>query len=170
MVEANAAIDYWGQWEFSARHRPRGWPPSWEKFTNRGSLIARGSPRHATHPVNVILNYAYGIAAGMSVRSLVSAGLDASVGFLHSDLDGRYSLAYDLLELLRPEIDAAIMPWISGHRWSRADFPTTRSGLVQLQPALARVVVERTVAAVPAARTEQAAGWLRDMIVAQPPG
>src|SRR5579864_472242 len=52
-----------------------------------------------------ILNYSYGVAAGMCVRSLISIGLDPCAGFLHADRTGRYSLAYDLMELLRPEID-----------------------------------------------------------------
>jgi CRISPR-associated protein Cas1 len=163
IIEANAAINYWEQWRFSLKHKHRGWPPSWVEFASRGSPIA-GSSRHATHPVNAMLNYAYGVVAGMCVRALTSIGLDPSAGFLHSDRDGRYSLAYDLMELLRPEIDEAILSWIVAHTWSRSDFPVTRSGIVRLQPALARVVVQRMTAAIPAARTQQAAEWLGEVI------
>ena len=166
LIEANAAIVYWGQWRFQLKHKTRAWPPSWAEFTNRSSPIA-GTPRHAVHPVNAILNYAYGIVAGMCVRSLTSIGLDPCVGFLHADRAGRYSLAYDLLELLRPEIDNAILPWIAHHTWARADFPVTQSGVVRLQPALARVVAQRTAAAVPPARTQLAAEWLGEVVLNQ---
>jgi CRISP-associated protein Cas1 len=168
MIEAKAAIDYWGQWRFALKHKQRGWPPSWAEFTLRGSPIT-GNPRHAVHPVNAILNYAYGVVAGMCVRSLTSVGLDPCAGFLHADRAGRYSLAYDLLELLRPEIDDAMLSWIADHTWTRADFPVTRSGVVRLQPALARVVAQRTVAAVPPARTQLAAQWLGEVVLRQVP-
>jgi CRISPR-associated protein Cas1 len=162
-IEGTAALDYWGQWQLALRHHARGWPQSWSEFHNRGSVIS-GSSQHATHPVNAILNYAYSVAAGLCVRSLIAAGFDPCAGYLHVDRHGRYSLAYDLLELLRPEIDHAILPWIASHSWRRADFPVTTSGIVRVHPNLARVVMQRTAAAVPPARVDKAADWLRDRI------
>lgn len=58
-------------------------------------------------------------------RTLAMAGFDPACGFLHADADGRYSLSYDVLELLRADIDAAILPWVASQTWKRADFPVT---------------------------------------------
>jgi CRISPR/Cas system-associated endonuclease Cas1 len=113
-----------------------------------------------------MLNYAYGVLAGMCVRSLAAIGLDPCVGFLHGDEPGRYSLAYDLLELLRAEIDHAMLPWIASRTWSRADFPVTRSGIVRVQATLVRVLAQRAVAAVPPTKVQGAAEWLGDMLLA----
>jgi CRISPR-associated protein Cas1 len=163
--EAQAGVDYWQRWQFPLRYHPRGWPASWCEFTVRGGRLG-GSPQHATHPVNAMLNYAYSIVAGMCVRSLHAAGFDPALGFLHSDTDGRWSLAYDLLELLRADIDAAILTWIASHRWRRADFPVTRTGIVRLHPNLARVVIQRTAAAVTLGTVDKATAWLADTVKA----
>jgi CRISP-associated protein Cas1 len=161
--EAQAGVDYWQRWQFPLRYHPRGWPPSWCEFNNRSGRLG-GSPQHATHPANAMLNYAYSIVASMCVRSLYAAGFDPALGFLHADSDGRYSLAYDLLELLRADIDAAILTWVAAHRWRRADFPVTRSAIVRVHPNLARVVMQRTVAAVPAGMVDKATAWLADTV------
>ncbi|MGH8628972.1 MAG: CRISPR-associated endonuclease Cas1 [Gammaproteobacteria bacterium] len=61
------------------------------KQTERG-------PRHATHPINAILNYGYSMLAGQVERAAVIRGLDVAVGSLHADSDGRRSLVYDLID------------------------------------------------------------------------
>jgi CRISPR/Cas system-associated endonuclease Cas1 len=66
-------------------------------------------------------------------------------GFMHADDNGRHSLSYDLLELLRVDIDAAILPWVQSHIWKRPDFTVTPQGFVRLQPTLAAVVAQRAV-------------------------
>ena len=55
------------------------------------------SHRHATHPINAILNYGCSMLAGQVERAAVTRGLDVAVGSLHADTDGRPSLAYDLM-------------------------------------------------------------------------
>jgi len=164
-IEANAALDYWSRWRFPMRFKPRGWPASWSEFANRVSGIS-GSPQHATHPVNAMLNYAYSIVAGLCVRSLFAVGFDPCFGFLHVERQGRYSLAYDLLELLRPEIDNAILPWIASRRWSRADFPVTKSGIVRVHSNLTRVVMQRVASAITTDRVDRAAAWLATVVAA----
>jgi CRISPR/Cas system-associated endonuclease Cas1 len=59
------------------------------------------------------------------------------------------SLTYDALELLRADIDAAILSWVASHKWRRADFPVTPEGVVRLQTSLAAVVAQRASAAIP---------------------
>jgi CRISPR-associated protein Cas1 len=78
-----------------------------------GTSLLSGGPRHATYPENAILNYAYSVAAAQVTRSLIAAGFDSTAGFLHADADGRHSLTYDALELLRADLDARILTWVA---------------------------------------------------------
>lgn len=57
-------------------------------------------------PVNACLSLAYTMAHGDAVTSIRAAGLDPLIGFHHDLLFGRESLACDLVEPLRPRIDA----------------------------------------------------------------
>ena len=52
--------------------------------------------------INAILSFVYTILANECANALSSVGLDAYVGFMHSDRPGRMSLALDLMEELRP--------------------------------------------------------------------
>ncbi len=163
-IEAQAALDYWSNRRFSLKHRRRNWPDQWTEFHYRASPIS-GGPRHAMHPVNAILNYAYSTAAAFLTRTLAMVGFDPACGFLHADAQGRYSLSYDALELLRADIDAAILPWVASVTWKRADFPVTPEGIVRLNAPLAAVVAQRTAELLPQTRLDAAAQWMREAIM-----
>jgi CRISPR-associated protein Cas1 len=113
--------------------------------------------------VNAILNYAYSIVAAQITRSLAAHGFDPACGFLHADAPGRYSLTYDVMELLRADIDAKIFAWIKSHTWKRPDFPVTPEGVVRLQPTLAAVVAQK--AALPQRQIDQAISWVADLVM-----
>ncbi len=51
--------------------------------------------------VNAMLSFAYSLCTGMCASALESVGLDAYVGFMHTDRPGRRSLALDLVEEFR---------------------------------------------------------------------
>lgn len=51
--------------------------------------------------VNAMLSFAYVLATGMCASALEAVGLDAYVGFMHTDRPGRRSLALDLVEEFR---------------------------------------------------------------------
>jgi hypothetical protein len=53
---------------------------------------------------------------------------------------------------------------VAAHRWRRADFPVTRSGIVRVHPNLARVVMQRTAAAVTPGMVDKATAWLADTV------
>jgi hypothetical protein len=76
---------------FELKYKKRNWPSQWTHFVYRASQIS-GGPRHATHPVNAILNYAYSVAAAQITRALIASGFDSTAGFLHADSNGRHSL------------------------------------------------------------------------------
>jgi CRISPR-associated protein Cas1 len=161
MVEANAAFEYYKAMPLELRHKPKLWPHAWKTWTARFSPIAaesRRSPRNAADPMNAVLNLAYTVAVNQLTRVLASHGLDPACGFLHSLKDYRASLAYDALELVRADIDTRILSFLASRLWSRADFPVLPSGVVRLQPSLARVVAAR--ATLPQITANAAAAWL----------
>jgi len=55
---------------------------------------------NASDPVNLTLNYAYGVLEGECRRAINTVGLEPSVGFLHdfSSYQTKQSLVYDLQE------------------------------------------------------------------------
>jgi CRISP-associated protein Cas1 len=61
--------------------------------------------RPSLDPVNALLSLSYTIAMGQVSRSIVSKGLDASLGFLHTPQPNRENLVLDIIEPLRPQID-----------------------------------------------------------------
>jgi CRISPR-associated protein Cas1 len=160
-IEAQAALDYWANWNFELKHKKRNWPDQWTHFSYRASPV-KGGPRHAIHPVNAILNYAYAVAAAQITRTLQAFGRDSLAGFMHADDNGRQSLSYDLLELLRTDIDNAILPWVQSHIWKRPDFPVTPEGLVRLQPTLAAVVAQKAMLLQKV--VDQAVEWLKSSL------
>src|SRR5262249_12348701 len=96
-------------------------------------------------------------------RSLQASGFDSAAGFLHADAEGRHSLTYDVLELLRADIDNAILPWVISHTWKRPDFPVTREGIVRLQPTLAAAAERRAMLAKKIIHS--AIKWSRDLTI-----
>lgn len=52
-------------------------------------------------PVNAMLSYLYTILASDITQAINSVGLDAQVGFLHTDKSGRCSLSLDIIEEFR---------------------------------------------------------------------
>jgi CRISPR-associated protein Cas1 len=66
---------------------------------------------NASDPVNLALNYAYGVLEGECRAAINSVGLEPSVGFLHesSSYQTKQSLVYDLQEPFRWIADVAVM-------------------------------------------------------------
>ena len=72
-----------------------------------------GSPRHATNPPNAILNYLYSVLESEARLAAAALGLDPGLGVLHVDTPARDSLACDLMEPVRPQVDAYLLDWIT---------------------------------------------------------
>ena len=106
----------------------------------RQSLVS-GSNRHATHPVNAMLNYAYGVLESQVRIATVAAGLDAALGHLHACHPGRVALVYDLMEPLRPLVDRLLVAFIQKTTFTYGDFLHANDGACRLHPQLARYVV-----------------------------
>jgi hypothetical protein len=68
-------------------------------------------------------------------------GLDPGMGVLHVDLRARDSLALDVLEAVRPEVDKFVVELITRRTFRSSDFFETRQGVCRLMPPLARELV-----------------------------
>jgi len=67
------------------------------------SRIVKSHQYNASDPVNLCLNYTYGVLEGECRKAINTVGLEPSVGFLHefSDYQTKQSLVYDLQEPYR---------------------------------------------------------------------
>jgi CRISPR-associated endonuclease Cas1 len=115
LVESRAAAAYWSAFRmlpitFPRKDQPRV-PIHWRVFGTRVSPLT-GSPRLAVNPPNAILNYLYCLLESESRLAATALGLDAGCGMLHVDTKARDSLACDLMEPVRPQVDAFLLDWI----------------------------------------------------------
>lgn len=79
--------------------------------------------------VNALLSFLYTLLAHEVTSALESVGLDPCVGFLHTDRPGRNSLAFDMMEELRPYMaDRLVLSLINRKQVNRSDFVERESG------------------------------------------
>jgi CRISPR-associated endonuclease Cas1 len=118
-------------------------------------------------PCNAALNYGYAVTLGNCTRALVGLGLDPSFGFLHhADAPGRLSLSYDLIELLRPRVDACVFRFLKSGPFDRKEFVESGSQVL-LGPRIAREVALRVLAEVPTDKCDEAARRIAKCILAR---
>jgi CRISPR-associated endonuclease Cas1 len=140
LIEAQAASAYWSAWRtlpicFPKNDLPRV-PEHWLSFGARISPLT-GSPRLAANPANAILNYLYAVLESESRLAAAALGLDPGLGVLHVDTPNRDSLACDLMEPARPQIDAYVLDWITRQPLRREWFFEQRDGNCRLMAPLA---------------------------------
>ena len=148
LVEAQAAYAYFAAWQML----PLRWkgigrkpiPPEWRHVVARPSMVS-GRNRHATHPVNAMLNYAYAVLESQVRITTVSQGLDPTIGYLHACRRGRVALVYDLMEPLRPQVDRLMLDFVCLHAFTPSDFTLGADGVCRLHPQLASQVAERSL-------------------------
>ncbi len=148
LLEARGALAYFTcwqsiplQWKGTGR---RPIPHEWERIGLRQSLL-NSRNRHATHPVNAMLNYAYGVLESQVRTATVASGLDPAIGYLHACRPGRAALVYDLMEPFRPQVDRLILDFVRSHIFSPGDFILRASGVCRLHPQLTRQVAQLAV-------------------------
>lgn len=100
LIEAEAARIYW---------------PSYSLLLPR-DLGFPGRDQDSSDPVNISLNYAYGVLYTECWRSLVLAGLDPYAGFLHVDRSGKPVLVFDFVESFRFIADSTLLNMFR-HGW-----------------------------------------------------
>jgi CRISPR-associated protein Cas1 len=167
-LEAAAANVYFAAWErtavvtFARKDVPRI-AGHWSKFNGRRSSVNPGSPRSATDPAGAIQNYSYKLAeieAGLAARRM---GLDPGIGILHADHPGRPSFACDLMEAVRPVVDAHVLGVLAGPLRKR-EFTEDARGVVRCLAGLTHHLAEAmpSYAVVLAPVTETVAGLLAE--------
>ncbi len=148
LVEARAAYSYFVAW----RMLPLRWkgtgrkpiPPEWYHVVARPSMAGYNN-RHASHPVNAILNYAYAVLESQVRIATVAQGLDPAVGFLHTYRPRRVALVYDLMEPLRPQVDRLVLDLVLSQTFAPSDFILRDDGICRLHPQVARRVAQLAV-------------------------
>ena len=131
LLEAKGAAAYWNAWrqvrvDFPRRDLHRV-PQHWQVFGTRKSPLT-GSPRHAATPACAMLNYAYALLEFEARLAAVAVGLDPGLGFLHVDAGSRDSFVYDLMEPVRPQVDAYVLDWLRREPLKREWFFEHRDG------------------------------------------
>jgi CRISPR-associated endonuclease Cas1 len=136
VCEARAGAAYWVGWRGVRMQFPkkdqRRVPDHWLSFGSRTSPHSGFSPRVAVNPMNAILNYTYAILEAETSLAIAAMGLDPGMGLLHVDNDRRDSLACDLMEVVRPEVDAFLFDWVSRTPFRRDWFFEERNGNCRL--------------------------------------
>jgi len=94
-----------------------------EAFDFQGR-ITKKHQYNASDPVNLALNYAYGVLEGECRRAINTVGLEPSVGFLHdfADYQTKQSLVYDLQEPFRWIGDIATIQALESRLLDMKDF------------------------------------------------
>ncbi len=83
------------------------------------------------------VHYPYAVLEAEARLACLAMGLDPALGLLHADLRARDSLALDLMEPVRPAVDALVLDLARAHVFSREDFFETRQGVCRVLPPLA---------------------------------
>lgn len=84
-----------------------------------------------------MLNYMYALLESESRLAAAALGLDPGIGFLHVDTDARDSLACDLMEPVRPQVDAYLLNWITRQHLRREWFFEQCDGVCRLMASFA---------------------------------
>jgi CRISPR-associated endonuclease Cas1 len=148
-LESQAAQAYWSTWHSLPVNFPasdlRRVPQHWRTFGTRKSPLT-GSPRLAVNPANAMLNYMYALLESEARLAASAVGLDPGIGFLHVDTDARDSLACDLMEPVRPQVDAFLLNWITSQPLRREWFFEQRDGSCRLMAPFASRLSESSPA------------------------
>ncbi|MFZ0604734.1 MAG: CRISPR-associated endonuclease Cas1 [Roseiarcus sp.] len=170
IAEAQAARVSWGdsapklQWRAGS---PRV-PPAWKQPMLARQRLDLHVKRYATHPINAMLNAVFSVTAGRLAAALQAAGAHPAIGFLHADKPGRWSLAWDAIEPLRPSIEASLFAFIRRHQFSGGDFIRVHDsrGSIRLGSNLLRAVIAECAPS--HSLLNDAAGWMVALILSAP--
>ena len=100
-------------------------------------------------PVHAILNYCFALLEAETRLSVSALGLDPGLGVgLHTDTANRDSLALDVLEPIRPQIETWVLNWIGSEPLHRSDFFETGTGNCRLMSQFC-IKLSRTAASNP---------------------
>ena len=86
-----------------------------------------------------MLNYGYAILASQITIKIIQNGLNPDIGLLHSDLDNRHSLTYDIIEEFRQQIvDKTIISMINNKQITTENY---QENLITLEKR--KIIIEK---------------------------
>ncbi|TVS77667.1 CRISPR-associated endonuclease Cas1 [Mycobacterium helveticum] len=112
--EGEAAARYFASFATMLRDRQRAaFMARWRGRAGRGAF----------DPLNVALNFVYGVLVAETIRAVAACGLDPHAGFLHSSNRNKPALALDLMEEFRAPLgDAVVLTAINNYEITESDF------------------------------------------------
>ena len=144
LFEGSVAYMYWRMWEGiplkwfkSAVQRA---PEHWQCIQNRTSG-KYGEARHATDPVNAMLNFCYSILEAKTKTACIKVGLDINFGIIHANRDNRAAFVYDIMEPVRPIVDGFVLEVALSHKFKSKELHETREGVCRLDPDLMNLLI-----------------------------
>jgi CRISPR-associated protein Cas1 len=144
-AEATAASAYWSAWDAVpvqfARKDAKRIPAHWATFGSRLSAVT-GRPQRATNLANALLNYLYSILEAETTVACRTVGLDPGMGLLHTDAPNRSSLAFDIMETVRPTVDAWLYETLHTRVFTWDDCGEVGDGVCRLLPPLTHTLSE----------------------------
>ena len=148
LAEARAAGAYFKVWKTLPirwkRTDSRPVPDHWRRFNGRRSRRPNAaSNRNATHPVNALLNYGYALLHGEVQLELVAAGFDPARGLLHESRADAMAAVLDFIEPRRPQVDAAVLQFVSASDFHASDFPMRSDGGCRISPGVAKALASK---------------------------
>jgi hypothetical protein len=166
-AEGAAAAAYWGGWSavpvrFSRSDADRV-PGYWLTFGHRTSPFTKG-PRSSINPANSLLNYCYAIAEAEARIACLAFGLDPGLGIVHADARARDSLALDVVEAVRPQVDAFVLELLQTRTFKAREFHETRQGVCRILAPLTHIFAQGALSWTPRLRdvARRVAGMLAE--------
>lgn len=119
-VEARAARRYWQRLfeNFSFKRNPDG-----------------------DDPINLRLNYGYGVLRGIIARAICATGFHPAIGLHHHNQYNSYCLADDLMEPFRPLVDQVVYGWAKQDK-SRDEALSSEDKAALIEPLLGRFLLD----------------------------
>ena len=106
-------------------------------------FMEKRSRRPPMDAMNALISFLYSLLSHDCAAALNAVGLDSYVGFLHRDRPGRESLAFDLMEELRPVFaDRLALSLVNRQMIAEKDFRIEASGGVFLSDEGRKVVLK----------------------------
>lgn len=121
-------------------------PDDWRTYLSRAALREeKPQNRHATHPVNAMLNYVYGQLRSRKQIEAIAEGYDPMAGIVH-DRRRRVrgitpAFALDIMEPERPIVDRRVLEVLGEQEFVKTDFILTTKGACRLSAAVAKNVM-----------------------------
>ena len=91
-----------------------------------------------------MLNYLYALLEAETRFACLACGLDPGLGVFHADQKSRDSLVLDLMEAVRPQVDAYLLDLLAARTFSAKDFVETRKGVCRVLAPLTHTLAETT--------------------------